>query len=92
MASRKRMIERSRVDIDYDRLHADRREQDVSEKQMEGCKVITGLPVGGSAGFKWRNVPISATTHRDARLLLWIVSASFLTLMALLVVYLFYFY
>lgn len=86
------MIERSRADIDYDQLHADRRELDISGRQMEGCKVTTGLPVGGAAGFKWRNVPVSAARHHEARLLLWIVAASFLAFMGSLVVYLFFFY
>ncbi len=91
-ASRRKMIVESKVDIDYDRLHRRRWELSMSGRQMEGCKTTTGMPFGGTMGFKWRNVPISAARNREARILLWLVGVSFLTVMVFLVVYLLFVY
>jgi len=85
------MIIESKADIDYDQLQQGRSELAISERQMEGCRTTTGMPFSGTAGFKWRNVPISAARNREARILLWLVGAAFLAFMVFIVVFLLFF-
>ena len=90
-ASRRKMIEQSKAEIDYDQLQKQREELAVSERQMEGCRTTTGMPFSGTAGFKWRNVPVSASRNREARILLWLVGSAFLAIMVFIVVFLMFF-
>ena len=87
-ASRRKMMIESKVDIDYDQLQQGRRNMSISERQMEGCRTTTGMPFSGTAGFKWRNVPVSAARNREARILLWLVGAAFLAFMVSIVIFL----
>ncbi|MCJ7490393.1 MAG: hypothetical protein MUO87_09715 [Thermoplasmata archaeon] len=51
-ASRRKMIIESKVDIDYEQLQQGRAELTISERQMEGCRTITGTPFSGTMGFR----------------------------------------
>ncbi len=82
------MIIESKVDIDYDQLRQGRRELSISERQIEGCRKTTGMPFGGAAGFKWRNVSVPPARNREAWILLWLVGGPFLAIRVFLVVYL----
>ena len=75
-ASRRKMIEESKVDIDYGRLHDDRRNLSISERQMDrvgGSYQDRPLIDGGHILAAW-NVPVSVlANNRRARIRFWIV-------------------
>ena len=70
------MIEESKVDIDYSRLHNDRRNLSLSERQMDrvgGSYRDRPLIDGGHILTAW-NVPVSVlANNRRARMRFWII-------------------
>ena len=90
-ASRRRLIIRSKVGIDYDRLHTERLATDVAERQMEGWKThesIQGIFPRGYDGaiVPWKTYPAAATMRRDVRILLWFVGVSVVVVSATIVI------
>jgi len=49
-SSRKELIMKSKADIDYDQLQEGRRETDISERQLGGNEISTGMPFSGTDG------------------------------------------
>ena len=70
------MIEESKVDIDYEQLHSDRRNLSVSERQMDrvgGSYQDRLLIDGGHILAPW-NVPVSVlASNRRTRMRFWII-------------------
>ena len=70
------MIEESKVDIDYGRLHDNRRNLSISERQMDrvGGSYRDRPLIDGGHILAWWNVPVSVlASNRRARMRFWIV-------------------
>ena len=90
-ASRRRLIIRSKAEINYDRLHTDRLAVDVADRQFEGWKThesIQGIFPRGYDGaiVPWKTYPAAATMRRDVRILLWFVGVSVVIISAVIVI------
>ena len=75
-ASRRKMIERSKVDINYGRLHDDRRNIAITESQMDriGGSYRDRPLIDGGHILAWWNVPVSVlANNRRARMRFWII-------------------
>lgn len=70
------MIEQSKVDIDYDRIHDDRRNLSVSERQMDrvGGSYQDRPLVDGGHILTWWNPPVSVlASNRRMRMRFWVI-------------------
>jgi hypothetical protein len=90
-ASRRRMIEQSKPDIDYDQLHRQRLELGVSGGQMEGGWSPSAKAKAKVITYTWWRIPLSASRNHEARVLLWLVGVSFVVIMTIIVIGVFYF-
>lgn len=80
------MIEESKVDIDYEQLHNDRRNLSISERQMDrvgGSYQDRPLIDGGHILAPW-NAPVSVlASNRRARMRFWIILVIATTIISL---------
>jgi len=74
--SRRMMIEQSKVDINYDQLHEDRRNISICERQMDrvaGSYQDRPLIDGGHI-LTWWNAPVSVlASNRRMRMRFWVI-------------------
>ena len=88
--SRKRLIIRSKAEIDYDRLHTERLAVDVADRQLEGWKThesIRGIYPRGYDGaiVPWKTYSAAATMRHDVRVLLWFAGLSIIIVSVIIV-------
>ncbi len=89
------MIIESKVDIDYERLHADRLTMAVAEQQLMGhmpSSVYAQDWRFDGASFSWRAYSAAATMDEDVRALLWFTGFTVVAITALIVICTFLFW